>query len=119
MKTIAHLMVAIGLAWLMAIAFSSGPVARGVAVQRMSGLPDKPTFQKQEVQDEIRKTAMSIHERAPRMWIPVSIMVWGYVLLSIPRGDVGTQQSAALVSGPRSPTTAGAPVGPQVPNAGP
>lgn len=110
MKTTAHLMVAIGLAWLMTIAFSSGPVARGVAVTRMSALPDKPCFQKHEVQDEIRATAMNIHERAPRMWIPASIMVWGYVMLSLARRDVSAQQPAPLVPGSRvtPPADAGA-----------
>ena len=87
MKTAGHVLFMIGLLWLMYGAFSVGPIARGVAFQRIQALPENRQFQRHEVAEEIRETAFHMYDRHPNALFPTCVLVLGYVLINIPKPE--------------------------------
>jgi hypothetical protein len=83
-KYVAHLLVVIGVTWLLIASLSGGAANRAVVVKRYQELPIAECFSREQVVAEIRNTAGEIYRRQPNTFWSVLLIVLGYVLLCIP-----------------------------------
>jgi hypothetical protein len=79
--TTAHILMAIGIVWIIVNALAEAPIARGVCIQNNKNLPEKEYFSRAEVNKAVSSTAVEILERKPNYWIPTVIMLCAYIVL--------------------------------------